>query len=259
MSDELRAHPTHHSSLITHHSPRLLLVRHGQTVWNLQGRYQGRTDVPLTLDGQRQAAALAAQLRAEPIAAVYSSTLQRAYDTARPIAASHGLPVVRDERLNEINQGEWEGLHVSEIARGWPALFAQWERDPLAVRLPGGETLQEVQARVLAVLQEIARAWPRQTVCIVAHKVTVAAIRCWATARPVAEGLEAMPANGRQVAGPVRPDRGAARGGGRGKLVAHDRRGYHLEVKELEDFERPPMNTLPEYQERHTLVMSDER
>jgi len=108
-------YPSRASPPVGPHSLRLLLVRHGETVWNREGRYQGVIDVPLSPEGERQAAALAVQLRSEPLAAVYSSTLRRAYYTAVPIAAAHGLTVIRDPRLNEINQGQWEGLRPAEI------------------------------------------------------------------------------------------------------------------------------------------------
>jgi broad specificity phosphatase PhoE len=170
-------------------------VRHGETEWNRAGRYQGSADVLLNATGHRQAAALAAQLLAEPIAAVYSSTLRRAYDTAVPIAAAHGLTVVRDPRLNEINQGLWEGLRPAEIVLKWEALHAQWEREPLLVRLPEGETLEEVRARVLAAVGDIAFAWGGHTVCVVAHKVSLATIKSHALGLPLIEALRVMPPN----------------------------------------------------------------
>jgi broad specificity phosphatase PhoE len=151
--------------------------------------------VPLNATGRRQAKALAAQLSAEPIAAVYSSTLRRAYDTAVPIAAAHGLTVVRDPRLNEINQGLWEGLRPAEIVQRWAALHDQWEREPLSVRLPQGETLEEVKARVLAALDDILFAWGGQAVCIVAHKVSLAIVKSYALGVPLLDALRIMPPN----------------------------------------------------------------
>jgi broad specificity phosphatase PhoE len=171
------------------------LVRHGETAWNVEGRYQGSADVPLNATGRRQARALAAQLRSEPIAAVYASTLRRAYATAEPIAAAHGLAVVRDPRLNEINQGEWEGLRPAEIVPRWADLHARWEREPLAVRLPGGETLDEVRARVLSALAAIALAWGGRTVCIVAHKVSLAVIKSQALGISLVDALRIVPPN----------------------------------------------------------------
>jgi broad specificity phosphatase PhoE len=173
----------------------LLLVRHGETDWNRDGRWQGHANTPLNERGREQARALSDQLGGEPIAAVYASTLRRAYATAEPIAAAHGLAVVRDPRLNEINQGEWEGLRPAEIVLRWADLHARWEREPLAVRLPGGETLEEVQARVLAALADVALAWAGRTVCVVAHKVSLAAIKSQALGISLQDALRVMPPN----------------------------------------------------------------
>ena len=174
---------------------RLLLVRHGETAWNRAGRYQGSADVPLNAAGERQAQALAMQLRSEPIAAVYSSALRRALATATPIAASQGLAVVRDARLNEINQGLWEGLRLVDIVARWPKLHARWEREPLAVRPPEGETLDEVRARVLTAVDEVAARWAGRTVCIVAHKVSLAVIKAEALGISLTAALAVMPPN----------------------------------------------------------------
>lgn len=174
---------------------RLLLVRHGETLWNREGRYQGRSDVPLSERGQAQARALAAALRGEPIAAVYTSPLRRAYDTAAPIAAAHDLAPIVEPRLVEIHQGAWEGLRPAEIEQGWPALYARWLTAPTSVRLPGGETLGEVQARVLGALADLAAQWAGQTVCLVAHKVSLAVIKAVAQGTPLTEVLALMPPN----------------------------------------------------------------
>lgn len=174
---------------------RLLLVRHGETQWNREGRFQGRTDVPLTPEGRAQAVALAEVLRAEPLAAVYTSPLRRAYDTALLIAAPHGLRPLVDERLVEIHQGEWEGLRPPEIERRWPELYRRWLSAPETVRLPGGETLAEVERRVLAAVADLAARWAGGTVCVVAHKVSLAVIRAAAHGSPLRAALAYMPAN----------------------------------------------------------------
>jgi broad specificity phosphatase PhoE len=186
------------ASLDSHLFPpttRLLLVRHGETAWNRAGRYQGSADVPLNAAGERQAQVLATQLRSEPIAAVYSSGLRRALATAAPIAAAHGLAVVRDARLNEINQGLWEGLRLVDIVARWAKLHARWEREPLAVRPPGGETIDEVRARVLAAVDEITARCAGRTVCIVAHKVSLAVIKAEALGISLTAALAVMPPN----------------------------------------------------------------
>ncbi|MBI4317273.1 MAG: histidine phosphatase family protein [Chloroflexi bacterium] len=174
---------------------RLILVRHGQTNWNVEGRYQGKTDVPLNAWGLKEAARLAETLRDWPIAAVYSSALSRAYQTAEAVAVLHGLAVVRDARLNEMDQGEWEGLLYGEILECYGAILSAWVYRPASVRLPGGETLAEVRQRVLAALAEIASSHPRHTVCIVGHKVTNAILKCHCTGARIAPTLRASPPN----------------------------------------------------------------
>jgi broad specificity phosphatase PhoE len=128
---------------------KLLLVRHGESQWNIEGRYQGWQDPPLSALGRRQAAAVAARLAdgVQRPAAVVSSPLQRASDTAAAIAEACGVPLTLDTRLREICHGEWEGLLRAEVERRWPELLALWRRDPAAVRFPGGETLEDVHAR----------------------------------------------------------------------------------------------------------------
>ncbi len=158
-------------------STRLLLARHGETDWNQQGRWQGMQNLPLNRAGQEQALALSARLKTERPAAVYSSVLQRAVATAQTIAKEHKLNVCRDERFNEINLGAWEGMTRKEIAAAYPQILQIWEADPRSVKPPNGESIAGIEQRVLAALQEIARAYPGETVCLIGHKITNGVIR----------------------------------------------------------------------------------
>jgi broad specificity phosphatase PhoE len=173
----------------------LLLVRHGQTDWNLEGRYQGRSDVALNEAGRRQAERVAADLANRRIDAVYSSALSRSLETARAIAARHDLEVRPDPRLNEINQGEWEGVVVTEIMDRHPELFAQWASDPRVVRPPGGESIREVHDRVIVAVEDIARAHPGGTVCLVSHKTAIVVIRSHYRGLDLPEQMGSMPGN----------------------------------------------------------------
>src|SRR5512142_1067190 len=128
----------------------LWLVRHGQTDWNLEGRYQGQSDVPLNATGLSQAAVFAASLDGQRFDALYSSDLARAYQTAEVIANKVGLPVQTDPRLREINQGEWQGRTLTEIKSIYIE-SAQAKRvtiDPVTARAPGGESVCEVSQRM---------------------------------------------------------------------------------------------------------------
>jgi broad specificity phosphatase PhoE len=173
----------------------LILCRHGRTDWNDDGRYQGQTDVPLNLVGWQQARFLAQTLRGEPISAVYSSDLARAADTAAEIARFHGLAVNRDPRLREIDQGRWEGLTMAEIRQQDTELHSRWELEPLAVRPPGGESVEDVRRRALAALRDLVRRHRGGLVCLVAHKVVLTIIRCELTGDPLERALRRLPDN----------------------------------------------------------------
>lgn len=148
---------------------RILLVRHGQTTWNLEARYQGRRESPLSTLGREQAESLAAALAAEPLAAVYASPLRRSLETAEAIAARHGLPVVVEPRLVEVAHGPFDGLLTSEIAVRYAEEWDAWRRDPTTLRLPGAESFEAVQARGTEALREIAAGHEGATVAVVSH------------------------------------------------------------------------------------------
>ncbi|MGH3010866.1 MAG: histidine phosphatase family protein [Gaiellaceae bacterium] len=148
---------------------RLLLVRHADTDTAMRGRCYGRLDVPLSPEGQRQARELAAALGSVSLAAVYSSPLARALDTATAIAAPHGLAPVTANELREIDFGELEGLRYEEVETTRPALFREWMATPESVRFPGGEALADLRARVLPTVAEIRDRHEGQTAALVAH------------------------------------------------------------------------------------------
>ncbi|HVA37154.1 MAG TPA: histidine phosphatase family protein [Candidatus Dormibacteraeota bacterium] len=126
---------------------RLWLVRHGETTWNVAGRYQGRKDSMLSGRGVAQAHALAERLAHDPPAAIVASPLLRTRATADAVAQRLDLRVEADERLIEISHGEWEGYTRAEVEERWPETLALWKRAPHEVRFPGGETLGDVWAR----------------------------------------------------------------------------------------------------------------
>jgi alpha-ribazole phosphatase len=159
---------------------RLIFVRHGETVYNTESRYQGHTDSELSKLGRKQAAAAGERLKSEKIAAVYSSDLSRAADTARAIAAHHNLAVQTDDALRECAFGEWEGLSVKEIADAFPELYENYRRDSVAHRAPNGERLEGLQERVVRAVNCIAERHPADTVVIVTHGGPIRAFFCHA-------------------------------------------------------------------------------
>jgi len=129
---------------------KLLLVRHGESTWNAEGRYQGRLDAPLSERGVAQAEALAKYLAATSglrPAAIVSSPLSRALRTAAIVGDSVGREPRTDARLIEICHGEWEGLLREEVRRRWPEVFKAWRERPETVRFEGGESLADVRER----------------------------------------------------------------------------------------------------------------
>lgn len=173
----------------------LHLIRHGQTDWNLAGRYQGQADVPLNDCGRAQASLLAARLAGARFDAIFSSDLSRALETARALAALTGLPVHTDRRLREIHQGEWEGMLIHDIRDGYPERFARAQVDPLLPRAPGGESVGQVAGRMSSAADEIARAHPGGTVLLVSHGLAIAALYCLARRLPLSEAYSHIPDN----------------------------------------------------------------
>lgn len=134
---------------------RLILLRHGETEWNAQLRMQGHRDIPLSDHGVQQAAAAAASVAGFGPRLIMVSDLQRAQQTAAPVAALVGLEPRIDPRLRETSMGDWEGLTRSEIDAGWPGHFEHWRSSIADVAPPGGETRGEVAQRAGEVVREL--------------------------------------------------------------------------------------------------------
>ncbi|RYF79982.1 MAG: histidine phosphatase family protein [Comamonadaceae bacterium] len=151
---------------------RLLAVRHGETLWNADGRLQGHLDIPLNDQGLWQAERTGAALADEPIGAIYSSDLQRAWQTAQAIAQAQPQPVVvqADERLRERAFGEFQGRLFTEIEAERPEDARRWrQRDPDFAPAGGGESLVQFRERVITAATELAARHPGTLVLLVAH------------------------------------------------------------------------------------------
>lgn len=146
----------------------LILLRHGETDWNAEFRMQGQTDVPLNAVGHAQAAAAAASVAALEPEAIISSDLQRAQQTAEPIAALTGLSVRTDKRLRETDLGEWEALTRQDVETGWPGLWEQWRSSAADFAPPGGESRRQVAHRANGLVDEL-RDGEHRRVLLVAH------------------------------------------------------------------------------------------
>jgi len=155
----------------------LILIRHGETDWNIEGRYQGQSDIPLNQNGMQQARDMAHRLRHYQFDAIISSDLSRALQTAEILSKTSNAPLRIDSRLREINQGEWEGMLFADIRSLYAKAFKERLRNPLEVAPPGGETVGQVRQRVLDALQEIVEQFPDGIVAIVSHGLSLAIIK----------------------------------------------------------------------------------
>ena len=160
---------------------RLILVRHGETEYNRGSLALGRSDVPLTEKGIRQAAALEFALAEEKIAAIYSSPLQRALETARRLAAPHDVDVTVDERLIEMDVGDLEGLTFPEIGKAHPDLYQNWggPNGPTYVMPGSTEALTDVQARARRAVEELLARHTDDAIVAVTHNFVILATLAW--------------------------------------------------------------------------------
>jgi len=145
-------------------------VRHGETAWNAELKFQGHTDVPLSQRGMEQAGSLARRLNNRKFTAFYASDLTRAIKTAEIVAAPHGLSVEPVPALREVNFGSWEGLTFKEIKERFTELAQKWWDNPLDTPVPEGETLAELSLRVNGAVRRIVeRHLDGQEVVVVSH------------------------------------------------------------------------------------------
>src|SRR5271157_5814812 len=132
---------------------RLILVRHGETMYNAQRRYTGQSDVPLNTLGECQSAALVESLATDRFDVIVTSDLERTRVTAEAIARNHGLAVQEDIDLRELAFGEWEGYTYDEVLARDAKLVARWRSDPATYAPPGGETVSQLRDRCARALR----------------------------------------------------------------------------------------------------------
>ena len=157
---------------------RIVLVRHGETEWNVVERFRSRVDVPLNETGHAQARAAARRLAAWPVEAVYSSPLSRAVDTARPIADACGRELSILDALIDVDYGQWAGLSPEEAQASNPGLFATWRDNPHQAHFPGGESLEQVRERSWGAIQGLCAQHSGKTIVLVSHVVVNRVIFC---------------------------------------------------------------------------------
>ena len=157
---------------------RIYLVRHGQTAWNKEEIFRGRTDVPLNETGLREAQLAGEYFREMDLRAVYSSPLLRARETAQKIAEVQRLEVRPLQGIIDMCFGAWEGQSLKEVQEKDGERFQQWKNEPHLVKIPGGETLDEVRERAMGALEDTIQSHSGKTLLFVSHRVVNKVILC---------------------------------------------------------------------------------
>ena len=156
----------------------IYLVRHGQTAWNKEEIFRGRTDVPLDETGLREAASAAEYFRGMEVHAIYSSPLARARETAQKIADVLRVETTPYQAIIDMSFGRWEGQPVRAVQEGDGERYRQWLEFPHLLRIPGGESLDEVRDRAMAGLDETLRSHRGKTLIFVSHRVVNKVLIC---------------------------------------------------------------------------------
>lgn len=155
----------------------IILARHGETEWNVSEVFRGRIDIELNQTGIKQAELLAEYLSDLKLDAIYSSPLKRALTTAEMIASYHKLDVEITPGLIDFDYGKWQGLPHQEVKDKYKELYAQWIRNPHQVKIPAGESLDEVRKRAIGVIDNVIAKY-EGTVVLVSHRVVNKVLIC---------------------------------------------------------------------------------
>ncbi len=172
----------------------LILIRHGETMWNRERRTQGFSDIELTETGFAQARMLTEALASRKLQAIYSSPLIRAVKTAEAIAEPHGLTINELPGLMELNQGDVEGLTFQELRTNHRDLLDEWIKNPSHLKMPNGESMNDLQTRGWAAVEKIFHAYPEGAVAAVSHNLCITSILCRVLDLPL-EGFRRMRQN----------------------------------------------------------------
>ena len=157
---------------------KIILIRHGQTLWNVERKIQGHSNVELAPEGIAQAKLLAKNFPIENISAIYSSDLNRAKVTAEIVAERFNLSVQTEKNLREANWGDWEGKKLTEIEKFDPINYERFFRNPEEVQIANAETFAQLKARAFSTLKKIIAAHPDENIVIVAHGAINRTILC---------------------------------------------------------------------------------
>ncbi len=166
----------------------LLLIRHGESLANVEGRFAGHLDAPLSETGRAQAAITAEYIRSHyTVNAVYASDLARAFDTGKAVADRFGLPTNPDSNLREIFAGDWEGAVYDDLPKQFPTSFHTWLTDIGNAVCDHGESVAHLQERVLTALRRIAAEHDGQTVVFATHATPIRSLQCFCEGKPLGD------------------------------------------------------------------------
>lgn len=157
---------------------RLIFIRHAEAEGNVGRVFHGWTDSGITEKGHIQAKRLGDRLKDMPIDVLYSSSLKRTLQTAEYIAKAKNLPIIRTDKLKEINGGDWEDMPWEELPKLWPNEYDTWEHTPHLHKMPNGETMEEFLDRLLSEVKYIIDANTGKNVCIVTHGTAIRVMMC---------------------------------------------------------------------------------
>ena len=156
----------------------LIFVRHGEAEGNINRIFHGWTDGDITPKGRIQAQRAAERLKDVHIDVLYSSTLCRTIKTAEYISKAKNLPIIRTDKLKEINGGDWEGVHWDILSKKWPEAYKTWEHNPHLHQMPNGESMAEFQKRLIAEIRHIISENTGKVICIVTHGTVIKSLIC---------------------------------------------------------------------------------
>jgi broad specificity phosphatase PhoE len=156
----------------------IILARHGETDWNASETFRGRADITLNEAGRKQAEMLAEYLGQEKIDLIYSSPLKRAVETAMAIVDRRNLEVNPVENLTDFHFGDWQGLSRSQVTAQYPELYRDWLDTPEQVKIPGGESLEDVRSRAVPFIEDAVMRCDEGRIVFVSHRVVHKVLVC---------------------------------------------------------------------------------
>ncbi len=165
----------------------IYFIRHGESQSNLITQFAGSLDMPLTEKGREQAKVTAAFLSDVPFTAVYASDLSRAYDTGLAVANSQNIPIYGSKELREIYAGDWEGKQYSDLEKEFPDSYGTWRRTIGLAVCPNGESVAQLQTRVVDCIQKIVAKHPNEIICVATHATPIRVLECLWTDTPLSQ------------------------------------------------------------------------